>query len=145
MIFAHGDYELDDDPARVDVDLVWEFLETEAYWNRGRTRSEFERQLASAWRVVGAYQAGAGRQAGFARAVSDGVAFAYLADVFVLPAARGHGLGKELVATMIDRGPGASFRWALHTADAHGLYRQFGFQPPGERYLERPSRRAGPS
>jgi GNAT superfamily N-acetyltransferase len=75
---------------------------------------------------------------GFARAVSDGVAIAYLADVYVLPEARGRGLGKELVRTMIDRGPGARLRWALHTSDAHGLYRQFGFAPPTGMYLERP-------
>ena len=79
-----------------------------------------------------------GRQVGFARAVSDGVAFAYLADVFIAPEARGAGLGKELVATMIDRGPGAGFRWTLHTADAHGLYRKFGFAEPDHTYLERP-------
>jgi hypothetical protein len=41
---------------------------------------------------------------------------------------------------MIDRGPGASFRWTLHTADAHGLYRQYGFAAPDETYLERPRR-----
>jgi hypothetical protein len=34
---------------------------------------------------------------GFARAVSDGVAMAYLADVLVAPAARGIGLGVGLV------------------------------------------------
>jgi hypothetical protein len=39
---------------------------------------------------------------------------------------------------MIDRGSGARFRWALHTSDAHGLYRQFGFAPPDDKYLERP-------
>jgi len=32
----------------------------------------------------------------------------------------------------------------LHTADAHGLYRQFGFAPPTSRFLERPHR-AGPA
>jgi GNAT superfamily N-acetyltransferase len=138
VIFTVGGYELDDDASRVDKDTVWEFLSTEAYWNRGRTRAEFEAQLASAWRVVGVYEAATGRQAGFARAVSDGVAFAYLADVFILPDARGAGLGKELVATMIDRGPGAGFRWTLHTADAHDLYRKFGFAEPDARYMERP-------
>jgi len=49
-------------------------------------------------------------------------------------------LGKELVKAMIDRGPGAGFRWMLHTADAHGLYRQFGFAPPNEMCMERPRR-----
>ena len=117
---------------------MWEFLSTQAYWGRFRTRSDFEAQFASAWRVVGVYETGTGRQVGFARAVSDGVAFGYLADVFVLPGVRGAGLGKELVATMIDRGPGSGFRWTLHTSDAHGLYRQFGFAGPDETYLERP-------
>ena len=145
MIFTAGAYELDDDPVRVDRDAVWDFLSTQAYWGRFRTRADFEKQLASAWRVVGAYEAracetGASRQVGFARAISDGVSFAYLADVFVLPDARGAGLGKELVATMIDRGPGAGFRWSLHTSDAHGLYGKFGFARPDHAYLERPRR-----
>lgn len=140
MIFTSGTYEFDDDPGRVDRDAVWEFLSTQAYWGKFRTRADLEAQLASAWRVVGVYETATGRQVGFARAISDGVAYAYLADVFILPDARGAGLGKELVATMIDRGPGASFRWTLHTADAHGLYRQYGFAAPDETYLERPRR-----
>jgi len=42
----------------------------------------------------------------------------------VLPAHRGRGLGQAIVAMMIEEGPGAGFRWMLHTADAHGLYRR---------------------
>ena len=138
MIHVAGKYELDDDATRVDVDAVWEFLSTDAYWGRSRTRADFEAQLATAWRVVGVYEADTGRLVGFARALSDGVACAYLSDVFVTTDARGNGLGKELVATMVDRGPGARFRWGLHTSDAHGLYRQYGFAEPDDRYLERP-------
>ena len=140
MIWTYGTYELDDDASRVDVDAVWAFLSTDAYWGRSRTRADFEAQLTTAWRVVGVYEAATGRLVGFARAISDGVALAYLSDVFVTAEARGKGLGKELVATMIDRGHGAGFRWSLHTSDAHGLYRQFGFAPPDDRYLERPTR-----
>src|ERR1700734_2823785 len=138
VIFNFGAYELDDDASRTDRDAVWEFLSTEAYWGRTRGRADFEAQLASAWRVVGAYETATGRQVGFARAISDGVATAYLSDVFILPAARGGGLGRELVATMIDRGPGAGFRWSLHTRDAHELYRKFGFAEPAARNWERP-------
>lgn len=141
MLMTHGGFDLDDDPGRIDRDAVWSFLSTEAYWGRWRTRDDFDRQLASAWRVVGVYATDSGRMVGFARAVSDGVSIAYLADVYVVPCARGLGLGKELVRAMIDRGPGSAFRWMLHTADAHGLYEQFGFAPPTARYLERPSRR----
>jgi GNAT superfamily N-acetyltransferase len=140
VIFNLDAYELDDDPGRIDRDAVWQFLSTEAYWGRTRGRADFEAQLASAWRVVGAYETATGRQVGFARAISDGVATAYLSDVFILPAARGGGLGRELVATMIDRGPGADFRWSLHTSDAHELYRKYGFTEPDSRYMERPGR-----
>ncbi|MDQ1205810.1 GNAT family N-acetyltransferase [Microbacterium sp. SORGH_AS_0862] len=66
---------------------------------------------------------------------------AYLADVVVDPAARGAGAGKLLVRTMIDEGPGAEFRWTLFTGDAHGLYRQFGFDTPDETAMVRPGTR----
>jgi len=133
-----GRFELDDDPRRVDRDAVWAFLSREAYWGRWRSRADMERQLDSAWRVVGAYETGSGRMVGFARAVSDGVAYAYLADVFVVADARGHGLGTALVAAMIDHGLGAGFRWCLHTSDAQALYAKFGFARPDGTYLERP-------
>lgn len=79
----------------------------------------------------------AGELIGFCRAVSDGVALAYLADVYVEAEHRGRGLGKRLVVEMIESGPGADFRWLLHTADAHGLYKGFGFAEPDETLMER--------
>jgi GNAT superfamily N-acetyltransferase len=138
-------YEIDDDPGRVDLDVVWSFLHDEAYWQRWRTRDDVERQVRGAWRVVGAYETSTGAMVGFARGISDGVALAYLADVFVLREHRGAGLGRRLVAEMIDNGPGARFRWLLHTADAHRLYAGFGFGPPDGTFLERPGSRPPPS
>jgi GNAT superfamily N-acetyltransferase len=132
--------EYDDDLRRVDRDAVWAFLGTEAYWARWRDRAAVEAQLDAAWRVVGAYERETGRMVGFARALSDGVALAYLADVFVVPERRGLGIGHGLVTAMIDDGPGARFRWLLHTADAHGLYRQHGFAEPDGTLMERPAR-----
>ncbi len=134
---THGDYQLDDVRERLDVDVIWSFLSTEAYWARWRTRADVEGQVASAWRVVGAYAPG-GEQVAFARAWSDGVTSVYLGDVFVVPAHRGRGVGVAVVEEMIERGPGAHLRWMLHTADAHALYARFGFAPPDHRYLERP-------
>ena len=126
------------DPALVDVDVVWQFLSTAAYWGRWRAREDVAKQVRGAWRVVGAYASG-GTMVGFARAFSDGVSTAYLADVFVVPEWRGGGVARQLLAEMIDRGPGREFRWMLHTADAHGLYAEFGFRPPNRSYLERPA------
>jgi GNAT superfamily N-acetyltransferase len=131
-------YELDDNRARVDLDVVWGFLSTEAYWARWRTRDVVERQIQEAWRVVGAYEQVSREMVGFARAISDGYAHAYLSDVFVVQPHRGQGLGLRLVRAMIEEGPGAKFLWMLHTRDAHAMYAKFGFGPPSQRYLERP-------
>ena len=86
-------------------------------------------------RVAGLYADG--RQIGFARAFTDGVAVAYLADVYVLPEFRGLGLGVELVREMVENGPYAGVKWLLHTTDAHDLYRKFGFREPSRKVLER--------
>ena len=131
-----GGYELDDDPARIDVLAVHNYLANESYWAQGRTRGTVERLVREATRVVGLYVNG--RQVGFARAFSDGVALAYLADVYVLPEHRGHGLGVELVREMVENGPLGGVKWMLHTSDAHDLYRRFGFGDPSERAMERP-------
>jgi GNAT superfamily N-acetyltransferase len=129
-------FELDDDAARVPIDELHAFLSTHAYWALGRPRETVERLVLEADRVVGLYRDGA--LAGFCRAVTDGVAFVYLADVFVLPEHRGRGLGVELVREMIEHGPYATRRWLLHTDDAHGLYEKFGFAAPDARLMERP-------
>jgi GNAT superfamily N-acetyltransferase len=130
-----GGYEVDDDPARIDLDAVWAWLSTEAYWGRDRSREDVEEQVRSAARVVGVYLGD--EQVGFARIHSDG-RIAYLADVYVLDEHRGNGLGVELVRGAVDEGPQANLRWLLHTKDAHGLYERFGFGPPSERVMERP-------
>lgn len=128
--------ELDDDPARIDLDAVHDFLANHSYWAKGRPREIVEAQLRNAARVVGLYDQG--RQIGYARAFTDGTTVAYLADVYVLPEYRGRGYGVEVVREMIDNGPYAHVGWILHTRDAHDLYRRFGFAEPSERMLERP-------
>jgi GNAT superfamily N-acetyltransferase len=130
-----GGIELDDDPARIDVDAVHGYLANESYWAKGRPRDVVERLIREAQRVVGVYHNG--RQIGFARAFTDGVALVYLADVYVLPEYRGGGVGVQLVREMVEHGPFRNLRWILHTRDAHGLYRKVGFGEPSERVMER--------
>jgi len=131
-----GGVEIDDDPGRIDVAAVHRYLAGESYWASGRSFETVERLVREASRVVGLYHDGA--LVGFARAVSDGVAVAYLADVYVLPGYRGQGLGEELVREIVERGELANVRWLLHTRDAHALYAKVGFGRPSERLMERP-------
>ena len=128
-------YELADDPSRLDRDAVHSYLSEESYWANGRRREVMDELIDSAARVVGLYHDGA--QVGFTRTISDGHTQSYLADVYVLADHRGVGLGTQLVRFTVDEGPFANTKWFLHTEDAHGLYRKFGFGPPGTRALER--------
>jgi len=139
---ALGDgYELDDDPARIDVGYVHHYLAVESYWAQGRERDVVERSIAGSARVLGLYHRGA--QVGFARVISDGAVLAYLGDVFVDAAHRGRGLGVELVREAVDGGPQRELSWRLDTSDAGKLYAKFGFRervaPPS--HMER---RGGP-
>ncbi|MBA2293619.1 MAG: GNAT family N-acetyltransferase [Actinobacteria bacterium] len=132
-------YELDDDRGRVDRDAVHAFVGGVSYWAKGRQREVMDELIDTAARVVGVYTTD-GAQVGFSRAVSDRHTTSYLADVYVLPEHRGRGLGVELVRFSVEEGELARTRWYLHTADAHDLYRKFGFAPADEKALERQRR-----
>jgi ribosomal protein S18 acetylase RimI-like enzyme len=140
-------FELDDDRRRIDVDAVHRFISTESYWGLGRERELVVRAIAGSTRVVGLYRddgTPAGAQIGFARAVSDDTSVAYLADVYVLGAYRGRGLGLELVRELVEHSF-AGVRWMLHTADAQLLYAKLGFaegEPPYPLMERAPSRGA---
>jgi GNAT superfamily N-acetyltransferase len=146
-------FELDDDPDRIDVAAVHAYISGESYWGRGRTAELVEETVARSQRVLGLYHDD--RQVGFARAISDGVTLAYLADVYVLESYRGRGLGLELVREMVEGGEGWPVRWMLHTADAQGLYSKLGFSEGAAAYplmergrapqLERPGGASAPS
>ena len=128
--------ELDDSRDRIDRVEVHRFLSEVSYWAKGRPRETQDRLIAESARVVGLYDGD--RQVGFCRAASDGVSFVYLADVYLLPAYRGRGLGEALVREMVEGSPLAGRRWLLHTTDMHALYRKLGFEAPNFKVMERP-------
>ena len=118
-------YEISSDPARLDRDAIHRFLAEESYWAVGRARDLMDRAIDGSI-CVGAY-APDGSQAGFARVVSDRATFAWLCDVFVFDAHRGHGLARAMVSAAMEELP-AVRRWVLATQDAHGVYAPFGFR-----------------
>ena len=130
-----GDYEIDDDRARLDMERIIRWL-AESYWARTTPEAAVRRSWERAGVVFGLYRGD--DLVGCSRAVTDFARIAYLSDVFVLPAHRGHGLGRWLVQTMLAHPEIQGVRWVLHTNDAHGLYRQLGFEAADETVMQRP-------
>ncbi|MDO7874586.1 GNAT family N-acetyltransferase [Hymenobacter sp. ASUV-10] len=134
---APTNFTLSTDPAWLDIDVIHRFLSEESYWAQHIPRAVVERGIANSL-CFGIYDA-VGQQAAFARVVTDQASFAWLCDVFVLPAYRGQGLSKWLVQTMLAHPDLQGLRrHLLATLDAHGLYQQFGYQPLAQlgRWLE---------
>ena len=118
-------FEADDDMDRVDVDVVHGFLST-SYWAPGIPREVVARSIAGSLNL-GVY-AEDGSMVAFARMVTDRATFAWLADVFVLEAYRGYGLGRFVVSTLLDHPDLKGLRrFMLSTLDAQELYRKYGF------------------
>jgi GNAT superfamily N-acetyltransferase len=117
-------------PSDSDVRRIHYFLAEEAYWSKGISIDCVRKALTNSLCFVGYLD---GEFAAFGRVVTDLASFGYLKDIFVLSEHRGRGLGKLLVAAMLERlaheGVGTLM---LMTADAHGLYRRFGFQLAGD-------------
>lgn len=112
---------------RIDRVRVHQWLSEESYWAKGRTRAVQDAAI-DASRNYGVWDEDSGEQVAYARVVTDGVTFAWLCDVFVASGARGNGIGKLLVQGIIaDLEPLGLRRMLLATADAHGLYAQYGF------------------
>ena len=119
-------YTISTDRGRLDLDRIHRFLSTEAYWSPGVPRDVVERSIENSI-CFGVYAAD-GEQVGFARVVTDRATFAWLADVYIESEHRGHGLGKRLVTEVLEHPELQGLRrWMLGTADAHELYRRFGF------------------
>ena len=139
------DYLINTDPAWLDLDVIHAFLSEHSYWARGIPRDVVTRSITNSlcFGVYSVENNGSNpnrRQVGFARVTTDRATFAYLADVFILPEHRGQGLSKRLMeAILIHPDLQGLRRWMLATADAHELYRGFGFtslaQP--ERFMQR--------
>jgi ribosomal protein S18 acetylase RimI-like enzyme len=137
---TRGALLLSTDRAKIDVDELLAMLVV-SHWGGSMTRPLLERAIANSV-CVGVYEAG--RQLGFARAVSDLATYAYLTDVIVAEDARGNGIGTWMMQAILAHPDLQGLRRiALWTRDARALYEKFGFTTdmPASTYMELRTRR----
>lgn len=120
-------YTISTDKTKINVSYTHQFLSGESYWAPNIPREVVERSIEGALCFVVLH---GDEQVGFARVITDGATFAYLADVFIDPAHRGKGLSKRLMQVIMDHPSLQGLRrFLLATRDAHRLYAQYGFTP----------------
>lgn len=127
---------ISNDPADLDLEMVYAFLSRETPWADGMPRETFERAIAGSLCFGGYID---GKQIAFARVITDHATFAYLCDVFVLPAHRGRGHARALLRHVFASPSLQGLRRiVLVTTDAHHVYAPHGFTALAspERYME---------
>jgi hypothetical protein len=99
-------YQIDTDPARLDIEGIHHFLAKCSHWARDVPLETVRRAIAHSM-TFGLYCETS--QIGFARLVTDQATFAYLADVFVIAEERNIGLGQWLIETILGSSGVAGF------------------------------------
>lgn len=135
FLLAKG-YSISTDKALIDFEMVFNYLSKESYWSKGIATATLQKAIEHSLCFSVYYKE---KQVGFARVITDYATFAYICDVFVLEGYRGMGLSKWLMKTVKAHPELQGLRrWSLLTADAQGLYQQFGFTPveKPERFME---------
>ena len=119
-------YTISTERSQMDTAFIHQFLTT-SYWAKGIPLQTVQRAVAGSL-PFGVFKGA--QQVGFARVITDGATFAYLADVFIDEEHRGKGLSKMLMKAIVAHPTLQGLRrFVLVTRDAHRLYQQFGFTP----------------
>ena len=119
-------FKISTDKSLIDFEVVYKYLNGDSYWANGIQAEKLRKAVENSM-CFGVYDR-ENNQVGFARVITDQATFAYICDLFILPGFRGLGLSKWLVQSILGHPELQGLRrWSLATADAHGLYNQFGF------------------
>ncbi|GAB2688556.1 GNAT family N-acetyltransferase [Mucilaginibacter koreensis] len=132
----HAGYYISTDKALLNQKAIFKFLKEESYWSQKLTTEKLRIAIDNSL-CFGVYREN--ETVGFARVITDYSNFAYLCDVFIIPEHRKQGLSKWMLQTILEHPALQGMRrFMLATADAHELYRQFGFTELSkpERWME---------
>ena len=133
MVFeeSKNGFTVSTDKSKLQPEVIFDYLSNRSYWAKGIPMDRVQRGIDNSM-CFGVYDINGG-QVGFARIVTDKSTIAYIGDVFILEGYRKQGLSKWLMECMLKHPELQGFRrWILLTKDAHGLYKQYGFNTPEE-------------
>ncbi|WP_136604913.1 GNAT family N-acetyltransferase [Paenibacillus dokdonensis] len=133
MLLGDQEIWISDRKELLQMDRIIAFLKG-SYWAKNRP-AELIRTSIDNSICFGVYDGDV--QIGFARVITDLVTMYYMCDVIIDETYRGRGLGKQLVEAVTNDERLRNLHGILVTADAHGLYEQYGFVRDPDRTLRK--------
>lgn len=134
MEIKYKDFIISDDKFKIQINKVCELLSS-SYWAKDRQKETIEKSIKNSI-CFGVYKDDI--QVGFARCVTDYATVYWLADVIINECYQGLGLGKALIDTIVNHIDLKGCFGILKTADAHNLYRKYGFELDSEKFMFKP-------
>ena len=133
MEWKEGEYKISNDKSLLSIEQICELL-SKSYWASKRSREVIEKSIENSI-CYGVYHNE--KQIGYGRVITDYATTYYICDVILDEKHRGKGLGKKLIACMMEFDGVCGGIGMLVTNDAHGLYEQYGFKKEGNRFMSR--------
>ncbi len=124
MNWQKQNFNISSEKQRVDVDALHGMLR-QSYWAKDRSREDVEKTIANSI-CFSLFKDE--KQIGFARVLTDCVAYAVILDMIIREDFRGQGLGKWLMGCIIEHPDVTPLRQVLWTSDADSFYKKLGFQ-----------------
>ena len=124
MIWEKDKFTISSENSHVDFDALREMLR-HSYWAKDRSREDVEKSVENSLCFC---LLKVEELIGFARVLTDAMAYAIILDMIIRGEYRGQGLGKWLVKCICEHPKVTPLRQVLWTGDADNFYRKGGFE-----------------
>ena len=124
MIWEKDNFTISSEKKHVDIDALHDML-SRSYWAKDRSREEVQKSVLNSL----CFSLLEGKELiGFARVLTDGMAYAIILDMIIRDNLRGQGHGKWLMQCICEHPEVVPLRQILWTGDADDFYRKGGFE-----------------
>ncbi|RXE55441.1 GCN5 family acetyltransferase [Methanoculleus taiwanensis] len=112
-----------------DEEVIADLYRAGGWWNERWDPAGLDALVRGSFAFAVAVERESGRAVGMGRVISDGVSDGYIQDLVVLPDYRGRGIGKMLVAALLEQCKTAGLGWIGLIAEpgTEEFYQPMGF------------------